>query len=588
LSTFKVMLLGLPRLEYNGKVIELSRRKAFALLCYLAVNEWPSSREVLAAMFWPECDGKRARAGLRQALASLNETPLVEWLQTDRDMISLRRDDRLWIDVSRFNKLLAAAPTQETLSEAVAIYRDNFMAGFTLRDSAEFDNWQSIQTQVFQQKLISALEQLVALQIAAQETEKAIQSVRRWLMIDVLHEPAQRQFMRLCAATGQRAAALRQFEIYSELLREELGIVPSAEIVRLYEAVKKNEPILLEERLPLHGTLPALPRIAIGREESLNDLKNRLLAPAGPPPITVIQGWPGIGKTTLVAMLAHNAGLHEHFVDGVLFASLGETPNLFSELLNWAHALGITDVHKLDTLEALSQRLAAVLRDKHVLLIVDDVWEAPHAVPFNVGGYGCARVITTRMNDVAQKLADKPENIYKVPILTEAKAVELLHTLAPQVVEQNEAERFELIRALEGLPLAIQVAGRLLNAEMSLGWGVHDLLQELREGAALLDAEVPSDRVESGDNTLPTVRVLLKRSTDWLDLETRKRFALLGVFAPKPATFDLEAMKAVWRIPDPRPTVRALVARGLLEPVNAGRFQIHALLVMHARSMFSE
>jgi DNA-binding SARP family transcriptional activator len=585
------MFLGSPRLEYDGKLIELGRRKALALLCYLAVNEWPSSREVLAGMLWPECDDKRARAGLRQALASLNETPLVEWLETDRDMISLRRDNRLWIDVSRFNELLAAAPTQETLSEAVAIYRDNFMAGFTLRDSAEFDNWQSIQTQVFQQKLISALEQLVALQIAAQETEKAIQSVRRWLIIDVLHEPAQRQFMRLCAATGQRAAALRQFETYSELLREELGIVPSAEMVRLYEAVKKNEPILLEEKLsPLHSTLPALPRVVVGREESLNDLKRRLLAPVGPTQsaMTVIQGWPGIGKTTLVAMLAHDAGLHEHFADGVLFVSLGKTPNLFSELMNWAQALGITDVHKLDTLEALSQRLAAVLRDKHVLIIVDDVWEASHAVPFDVGGYGCARVITTRMNDVAQKLADKPENIYKIPILTEAKAVELLHTLAPQVVEQNEVESFELIQALEGLPLAIQVAGRLLNAEMSLGWGVNDLLRELREGVALLDAEVPSDRVETGDNVLPTVRVLLKRSTDWLDLENRKRFALLGVFAPKPATFDLEAMKAVWRIADPRPTVRTLVARGLLEPVNAGRFQVHALLVMHARSMFSE
>jgi DNA-binding SARP family transcriptional activator len=581
------MLLGLPRLEYDGKVIELSRRKALALLCYLAVNEWPSSREVLAAMFWPECDGKRARAGLRQALASLNETPLVEWLETDRDLISLRRDDRLWIDVSHFNELLAAAPTQETLSEAVALYRDNFMMGFTLRDSAEFDNWQSLQTQVFQQKLIGALEQLVALQIAAQETEKAIQSVRRWLMIDVLHEPAQRQFMRLCAATGQRAAAIRQFETYSELLREELGIVPSAEMVRLYEAVKKNEPILLEEKLsPLHSTLPALPRIVVGREETLNDLKSRLLTPAGP--MTVIQGWPGIGKTTLVAMLAHDHGLHEHYVDGVLFASLGETPNLFSELLNWAYAVGITDAHKIDTVEALSQRLAAVLRDKHVLLIVDDVWEAPHAAPFDVGGYGCARVITTRINDVAQKLAGKPENIYKVPILTEAKALELLRALAPQVVDQNEIESLELVRALEGLPLAIHVAGRLLNAEMSLGWGVVDLLRELHEGAALLDAEVPSDRVETGDNTLPTVRVLLKRSTDWLDPETCKRFALLGVFAPKPATFDLEAMKAVWRIPDPRPTVRTLVARGLLDPVNVGRFQIHALLVMHARSMFSE
>jgi DNA-binding SARP family transcriptional activator len=579
------MLLGSPRLEHDGNPIEVGRRKALALLSYLAVNEWPISREVLAAMLWPECDDRRARAGLRQALANLNETPLAEWIVTDRDTISLRRDDRLWIDVARFDALLDAPPTQQTLGEAVSIYRENFMAGFTLRDSAEFDNWQSLQTQVFQQKLIRALEQLVGLQIAASDTEKALASVQRWLMIDVLHEPAQRQFMRLCAASGQRTAALRQYETYSELLREELGIEPSAEMVRLYEAVKRNKPIQLEEKpSPLLSTLPALPHLVVGREGTLHDLKQRLLTTASA--LTVIQGWPGIGKTTLAALLAHDAEIHEHFADGVLFASIGEKPNLFSELLTWAQALGVADAHQFDTVEALSQRLVAALRDRCVLLIVDDVWETHHAIPFHIGGQGCARVVTTRLNEVAQRLADQPDDIFKVPILTEAHSIDLLRALAPQVVAKNPGDALLLVQALEGLPLAIQVAGRLLNAEMSLGWGVSDLLRELREGAALLEAEVPSDRVESDYTAYPTVRALLKRSTDALDPETRKRFALLGAFAPKPATFDPDAMQAVWNTADPRPTVRTLVARGLLEPVSAGRFQVHALLVMHARSMF--
>ncbi|MCC7209959.1 MAG: hypothetical protein IT323_21835 [Anaerolineae bacterium] len=590
MSILRIVLLGPPRLEFDGTVIELGRRKALALLAYLAVNEWPCSREVLAAMLWPDLDDRRARTGLRQAIATLNETPIVAWLEADHDMLSLRRDDRLWIDVARFNRLLAAPPTQESLGEAVALFRDNFMAGFTLRDSAEFDNWQSVQTQVLQQKLITALEQLVALQIAAHDTEKAMQSVRRWLMIDVLHESAQRQYMRLCAATGQRAAALRQFETYAALLQEELGIVPSADMVRLYEAVKKNEPIPIEERAaPAHSLLPARPRMVIGRKEALCQLTGRLLAAEpGQPPLTIIQGWPGIGKTTIAALLAHDAALNEHFTDGVLFASLGEHPNLYAELLKWAQALAIADGHKIDTTEGLARRLAAALHDKRMLLIVDDVWNAQHATPFNMGGQGCACVITTRLNEVAERLTDRPDTIFRLPILTEAHSLELLHALAPQVVEQNPDQAVALVRTLEGLPLALQVAGRLLSAEARMGWGVLDLLRELREGAALLDAELPPDRLTADDVPSPTVRVLLKRSTDWLDEETRKRFALLGVFAPKPATFDLSAMQAVWCIPDPRPTVRALVGRGLLEPVGVGRFQIHALLVMHAKSLFSE
>ena len=63
-------------------------------------------------------------------------------------------------------------------------------------------------------------------------------------------------------------------------------------------------------------------------------------------------------------------------------------------------------------------------------------------------------------------------------------------------------------------------------------------------------------------------------------------FAMLGVFAPKPATFDLPAMAAVWDIGDAKPHARVLVERGLLEPIGGGRFQMHALLVMYAKSFF--
>ena len=81
--------------------------------------------------------------------------------------------------------------------------------------------------------------------------------------------------------------------------------------------------------------------------------------------------------------------------------------------------------------------------------------------------------------------------------------------------------------------------------------------------------------------------VLLQKSTERLDEHTRDYFAYLGVFAPKPATFDLEAMRAVWQIDDPKPFARILVDRGLLEAVG-GRFQMHALLVMHAKSLLQE
>ncbi|MFN8372925.1 MAG: hypothetical protein U0694_08615 [Anaerolineae bacterium] len=116
--------------------------------------------------------------------------------------------------------------------------------------------------------------------------------------------------------------------------------------------------------------------------------------------------------------------------------------------------------------------------------------------------------------------------------------------------------------------------------------GIDLLIAELRGSARILVEEAPSDVRTVATDSTPTVAALLQRSTKTLDDVTLSRFALLGLFVPKPATFDLGALKALWEVDDPRPTVRLLVNRGLLEPVTGGRFQMHALLVLHAQALF--
>ncbi|MBV8281344.1 MAG: hypothetical protein JO347_04685 [Candidatus Eremiobacteraeota bacterium] len=240
----------------------------------------------------------------------------------------------------------------------------------------------------------------------------------------------------------------------------------------------------------------------------------------------------------------------------------------------------------MPTAEQVVQHLAALLRHKRMLLIVDDVWDAGHGALFqHARGSDCGLLITTREPEVAEVLAATPEAIYTLPVLASEDALKLLRILAPEVVQKYPDECRELLEDLECLPLALHVAGRLLRAEQKLDWGVTDLLKSIREGAAVISAAAPMDRVEKG--TIPTVAALLQKSTDRLDPQSRDCFAFLGAFAPKPATFDLEAMKQVWRVEDPRPIVRKLVARGLLEPVGDSRFQMHALLVAHARSLLT-
>ncbi len=340
----------------------------------------------------------------------------------------------------------------------------------------------------------------------------------------------------------------------------------------------------------LLGNIPPRPSLVIGRENDIYYLKNRIgVGKVEKSPLTVVRGWPGVGKTTTLLTLVHQPGIAEAFPDGVLWTALGENPNPFSELAAWGRALGVDDIGRLPTIEEAMARLTAVLRHKQMLLIIDDVWETEHGLPFKIAGENCATVFTTRFQDVARALADIPDKqIYKLPVLTDEKALELLGNLTPNTVEKYPDDSMTLVSDdLEGLPLAIQVAGRLLNEEHGMGWDVADLIADLREGAKLLAAAAPADRADIVNQTTPTVAALLKKSTDTLSEEIQINFAFLGAFAPKPATFDLGAMAAVWLVDDPKPSVRILVNRGLLEPV-AERYQMHALLVAHAKSLLED
>jgi len=338
-------------------------------------------------------------------------------------------------------------------------------------------------------------------------------------------------------------------------------------------------------------TLPPRPKLLFGREDDLRNIKTRL----GVLPVekqnysTIIHGWPGVGKTTLVAALTHDEEVNTTFSDGVLWAVLGENPNPEAELMKWGRQLGIIDANRLK-LSQLTERLRYILQNKKMLLIVDDVWfdeneKIDHAIPFNqLPGKDCGLLFTTRFPLVANRLATViNEDVYLLGVLKDDKALEMLEHLAPEVVRKYPRKALQLVQDLEGLPLALRVAGYLLASESV---EVEALMDEIRNEHVVLDALAPEDRFDDELQTIPTVRYLFERSINLLDEEMRDYFAMLGAFAPKPATFDRSAMQAVWMVDDPAPLIRILVNRGLLEFLKeSDRFWMHALLVKYADSL---
>ena len=248
MSGLSIFLFGPPRLELNGSPVDIQRRKAMAMLVYLAVTGQPHSRDALATLFYPDHSQSRARAYLRRDLAVLNTGLAGDWLNIDRETVEMKPD--FWADVTHFRKSVAE-PRQHDhpfeqfcsacippLTEAANLYTDDFLAGFTLRDCPEFDDWQFFQAESLRQELASALEQLVR-GLSQQGTyETALPFARRWVALDPLHESARQQLMQLYDQAGQPVAALRQYEEFAKLLEEELGLPPEEETTTLYEAIK--------------------------------------------------------------------------------------------------------------------------------------------------------------------------------------------------------------------------------------------------------------------------------------------------------------------------------------------------------------
>jgi hypothetical protein len=412
-------------------------------------------------------------------------------------------------------------------------------------------------------------------------------------------------------ATDEEKNTTRQALMSGKLVLEQLEDTAATEqdIVAALQNLPEGDAIHLSVNESLYlriqeqlfpsppGVPPALPGLMfVGREDSLIEIKGRLgiesLPQQAATNLLIVRGWPGVGKTTTVGVLARDRDVATMFPDGVLWTALNQDPEVMSKFAEWGRSLGDHGFLQLPTIDDSVARMSTLLRSRRMLIIIDDIWNPAHALPFIRAALDtkCVVLATTRLTSVASALANasatgSQASVYKLPVLTEENALILLSYIAPDVVKNHTDNCRELVRDIECLPLALHVAGRLLKAESEMGLDVGDLIEGIREGSKLLPEAAPLDRAEG--KIIPTVDALLRRSTDSLDPETRKCFAYLGVFAPKPATFDMPAMAAVWMVDNPRPMIRKLVGHGLLEPVGSGRFQIHALLVRHANSLLT-
>jgi len=299
----KIELLGGFQVFVDQRPLEgFVSNKARALFAYLFITRKPQPRPVLAEMFW---GGKRdsvANTNLRVALSNLRAVA-APYLQIGRNEVGINPSAPYTLDVAEFQTRLERLSPRwqdadaQALEEALALYQGDLLDGFLVRDALSFEEWALWQRERLRQMALQGLYKLAMHQTERGNYDSALKATSRLLELEPWQEEGHRQMMLLLALTGQRSAALAQYETCRRILAKELHTDPLPETNALLERIKV---------MPQVAARPALARprpksTLFGRQEEFDWLLGQWTqVQQNRGRLTLVEGEMGIGKTRLV------------------------------------------------------------------------------------------------------------------------------------------------------------------------------------------------------------------------------------------------------------------------------------------------
>lgn len=336
-SSLRISLLGPPHLLWRGAPQTALLVKAQALLFYLALNPQPHTRTALATLLWSDMPDEKARANLRTALNRMRK-PFGDYLIADRQSVAFNVDAPYWLDVQQFESgLVDSSPVRQR--QVIELYRGEFLADFYARGAPVFEEWVLVQRERLRHLALEGIATLAEQTGKQGDLGQAMADWRRLLALDPWRESAHRALMRLLARTGDRAAALAQFEECQRLLETEIGVAPAPATMALYGQIKDDSvtwwqgdkvtddhpAVLSSPSLDVRSfphNLPAATTSFHGRSQELSQIQETLQQPDCR--LFTVMGLGGIGKTRLALVAARQmveAG-SSLFPDGVYWVPL--------------------------------------------------------------------------------------------------------------------------------------------------------------------------------------------------------------------------------------------------------------------------
>lgn len=249
MSVIRLALLG--SVSLTGPTGPLARRavqhRRLALLALLGSSTDESlSRDRLLGLLWPETDERAARHLLADSVYVLRGALGAQAIVCSGDGLRLS-PEHVSVDVAEFRQALAA----ERWTDALPLYRGDFLDGFFVRNASEFERWASSQRARLRSDAIrAALSHTQALEHEGRWRE-AIAAAERALELASCDEAVFRRLFTLLIATDNRARAEALSRGFVERLAIELGMKPSAQTMELMKQARlseANEPIVVVSR----------------------------------------------------------------------------------------------------------------------------------------------------------------------------------------------------------------------------------------------------------------------------------------------------------------------------------------------------
>lgn len=303
-TRLQVRLLGAVEIILDGRRLRaFNSLRLQRFLALIALRRDPQHRSRLAFELWPDSDEPQARTNLRKLLHDFRRSlpDIGEFVEIDNEAVRWLPDGPSEVDVLRFQDAIAAGDFEL----AARLYSGDLLP-------ACYDDWVLHERAKLRAQAYGALVRLTEEAARRDDHNAAIRHTQRIIDLEPTDEAAVRIQMEAHLALGDRAAALRAYHRYAEVLERDLAAAPGEAIGAMVQQLRAGT---LDRDEVQRKDLPVAESPFVGRALEWNQLYEAWnTAQEDGAHLLLVTGEPGIGKSRLALELGRRVRAEGHVV----------------------------------------------------------------------------------------------------------------------------------------------------------------------------------------------------------------------------------------------------------------------------------